>query len=132
MIYLDTSAAAKVVLRERESLALRGWLDGQADPAVSSVITKIELTRAAARRGDALVSDAEQTLGRLALLDVSDDIVERACVVGGPHLRSLDAIHLATALRLAGDLTSFVTYDRQLGRAALDAGLPVVSPGCEL
>lgn len=132
MIYLDTSTAAKVVLRERESLALRGWLDGQVGPGVSSVITKIELTRAAARRGDSLVSDAEQTLGRLALLDVSDDIVERACVVGGPHLRALDAIHLATALRLAEDLTAFVTYDRQLGRAALDAGLPVVSPGYEL
>ena len=49
MIYLDTSAAAKVVLRERESLALRGWLDGQAGPGVSSVITKIELARAAER-----------------------------------------------------------------------------------
>lgn len=132
MIYLDTSAAAKVALRESESVTLRSWLDEQVDPTVSSVLTRIELTRAAARRGATVVRDAEQVLGKLVLLPIGDAIVESAGHIGSPQLRSLDAIHLATASSLGERLSAFVTYDRQLGRAALDAGLPVVAPGFEL
>ena len=52
-----------------------------------------------------------------------------AAVLPGKHLRSLDALHLATARMLGQTLTQFITYDKRLARAARDAGLPVVTPG---
>lgn len=132
MIYLDTSAAAKLSINERETDALETWLDASDGTPVSSLITVIELRRAAARRPAEVQRDVRETLAQLGLLPLTVGVADQAAVVGNASLRSLDAIHLATAMLLGDDLTAFVTYDRQLGRAALDAGLTVVAPGYEL
>ena len=132
MIYLDTSAAAKLSINERETDALETWLDASGGTPVSSLITVIELRRAAARRPAEVQRDVRETLALLGLLPLTVGVADQAAVVGNASLRSLDAIHLATAMLLGDDLTAFVTYDRQLGRAALDAGLTVVAPGYEL
>lgn len=132
MIYLDTSAAAKLSINERETDALETWLDASDGTPVSSLITVIELRRAAARRTAEVQRDVRETLALLGLLPLTVGVADQAAVVGNASLRSLDAIHLATAMLLGDDLTAFVTYDRQLGRAALDAGLTVVAPGYEL
>lgn len=132
MIYLDTSAAAKLSINERETDALETWLDASDGTPVSSLITVIELRRAAARRPAEVQRDVRETLALLGLLPLTVGVADQAAVVGNASLRSLDAIHLATAMLLGDDLTAFVTYDRQLGRAALDAGLTVVAPGYEL
>lgn len=132
MIYLDTSAAAKLSINERETDTLETWLDASDGTPVSSLITVIELRRAAARRPAEVQRDVRETLALLGLLPLTVGVADQAAVVGNASLRSLDAIHLATAMLLGDDLTAFVTYDRQLGRAALDAGLTVVAPGYEL
>ena len=132
MIYLDTSAAAKLSIHERETDALETWLDASGGAPVSNLITVIELRRAAARRPAEVQRDVRETLALLGLLPLTVGVADQAAVVGNASLRSLDAIHLATAMLLGDDLTAFVTYDRQLGRAALDAGLPFVAPGYEL
>ncbi len=63
------------------------------------------------------------------LVPITRTLLEEAAVLGGPHLRSLDAIHLASALSIREDLEAFVAYDRRLAEAAGAAGLPVVAPG---
>ncbi len=64
----------------------------------------------------------------IVLLELADDVIERAVTVAPPAVRSLDAIHLASALSLEQNLGTFVTYDERLGAAAADAGIEVVAP----
>jgi hypothetical protein len=62
------------------------------------------------------------------LVPITRDLLETAADLGPPSLRSLDALHLATALSLGSALDAFVVYDERLARAATEAGLPVVAP----
>ncbi len=125
--YLDASALVKLVITEAETPALRGFLRGHPRRA-SSRLAGVEVARALAR----LEVGAEDALGRLLpdlhLVDISDEILDEAARLAPTTLRTLDAIHLATALRLRPDLAALVTYDRRLAEAAEDAGLPVVAP----
>ncbi len=127
MIYLDTSALAKLLIREAESAALRRFLVRQADQTrISSAVVRTELARAAAR-GSADAADVVAALDDLELLRIDDELLDRAGRLQPVSLRSLDAIHLASALR-ARPLTAFVCYDRRLGEAATALGLPVAAP----
>ncbi len=130
MLYLDSSALVKLVASEPESAALFGFLAGRAE-LVSSAVARVEVLRAVRRLEDpgALAARAERILESLALLRVDDAILEAAGAVGPRSLRTLDALHLATALALGGELEGFLAYDRELAEAARGQGLTVLAPG---
>ena len=119
MIYLDSAAVVKLVHAEPESAALRSWLDEQAEIQwISSVLTEIESFRALARYAPEAVSRLPAVLDQIDLIDLDQRIRMLAQTVTPATLRSLDAIHLGTALRSRSSLTSFVTYDKLLLDAA--------------
>jgi predicted nucleic acid-binding protein len=129
VIYLDSSALVKLVFEETESDALAQWLaDRQSMPKFSSELTTIELVRTCRRRDADAVVGARQVLAGLDLIPLTADLVESASSIGPPDLRSLDAIHLSSALLISEDVTAFVAYDVRLKTAALAAGLEVVAP----
>jgi predicted nucleic acid-binding protein len=129
VIYLDSSALVKLVFEEAESDALVQWLDERSElPKISSELSTIELVRTCRRRDKDAVREARQVLSGLDLVPLAGDVVEQAAVVGPPGLRSLDAVHLASALLVKEDVTSFVAYDTRLRAAAADAGLAVTAP----
>lgn len=96
---------------------------------MSSALARVEIARAVMRVEDARPRDPSSVTGLAALLPIDESILRRAALLQPSALRSLDAIHLATALTIAGDIDAFITYDRQLGRAAEAAGFAVESPG---
>ena len=129
MIYLDSAAVVKLAHAEAESPALRAWLDERAETAwVSSVLTEIESFRALARYAPDAVSRLPAVLDLIDLIGLDPPIQILAQTARPATVRSLDAIHLGTALHTRRTLTSFVTYDRRLLDAASAAGLPVDSP----
>ncbi len=129
MIYLDTSALVKLVFEEDESSILEDWLAQRGElPKVSSDVAVIELLRTARRYDRLAVSTARQVLSGLDLVPVAGEVLELASFADPQELRSLDAIHLASALALGDALTSFVAYDVRLLHAATVANLAVVSP----
>ena len=129
MIALDSSALVKLVLDEPESAALETWLSGRSPLTVTaSDLVRVEVIRAVARADSAGVPRARTLLAGVDLVPVSRDVLEVAADLGPPSLRTLDALHLATALSLGSALDAFVVYDERLARAATDAGLPVVTP----
>jgi predicted nucleic acid-binding protein len=129
VIYLDSSAIVKLVVREPESAALFEWLGGRAQP-VSSIVATVEVFRALkrARAGRAAHERAVDVMDRIALLALDRRLVDRAAALDPPDLRSLDAIHLATALSVADDLDGLVTYDERLAAAARRVHLAVWDP----
>ncbi|MGQ0631430.1 MAG: type II toxin-antitoxin system VapC family toxin [Sporichthyaceae bacterium] len=126
--YLDTSAAAKLLVEETESTPLKDHLDGlpDADEVMSGALLETELRRIAVRLelDQATVSEV---LNRVDLVDLSRAEFRTAGVLPGPSLRSLDALHVAMALRIGADV--LVAYDQRLIAAAQSLGLDVVSPG---
>ena len=129
MIYLDTSALVKLLFEEPESLALTDWLTSRADvPKVSSDLSTVELLRTCQRIDDGALDDARRLLGGMDLLPIDHALMEQAAAIYPRELRSLDAIHLVSAISLRADLTDFVAYDSRLCSAAAAAGLLVVSP----
>lgn len=129
MIYLDSAAVVKLAHAEPESPALRHWLDDRAETGwVSSVLTEIESFRALARYAPDAVSRLPAVLDQINLVDLDPRIRTLARTVRPVTVRSLDAIHLGTALHSRSGLTSFVTYDKRLLDAARAAGLPIRSP----
>jgi uncharacterized protein len=129
MIYLDSAAVVKLAHAEPESAALRGWLDERAEIQwISSVLTEIESFRGLARYAPEAVSRLPAVLDQIDLVDLDQPIRTLARMVTPATVRSLDAIHLGTALRSHSSLTSFVTYDKRLLDAAHAAGLPIDSP----
>ncbi len=129
MIYLDTSALVKLVIEEKESAALEHWLVRQEQTITTSVIGRVELVRACRRVHPDSVSAARLLLGDLPLVPLTSWVVETAENIGSAELRSLDALHLASAFELDTALTGFVAYDKRLRDAAAHAELPVMCPG---
>ncbi|MEU4287539.1 type II toxin-antitoxin system VapC family toxin [Kribbella sp. NPDC026596] len=129
MIYLDSAAIVKLVHAESESQALRDWLDERADVGwTSSVLAEIESSRALARYAPDAVVRLHPVLDLIELVELDAGIRILAQTVKPVTVRSLDAIHLATALRIHPRLASFVTYDKRLADAARAAGLSVDVP----
>lgn len=129
MIYLDAAAVVKLVHFEAESQPLRDWLDKRAEATwVSSVLVEIETFRALARHAPRAVVRLLPVLDQIDLIDFSPRMRILAQTVQPVTVRSLDAIHLGTALAIRKDLTSFVTYDKRLLDAAAASGLRVDSP----
>ena len=129
MIAFDSSALTKLVVREPETAPLRAWLAVRDEAAWSaSSLTRVEVVRAVARAQAAAVPTARRLLAGMDLVPITRDLLETAADLRPPSLRSLDALHLATALSLGSALDSLVVYDERLARAATEAGLPVVAP----
>ena len=132
MIYLDTSAFVKLVWSERESAALQSFIaKWSGAPLVSSALLLVEVRRAVLRGDPTVMSRVDLLLTRVGQVGITRAILEGASRLPDPGLRSLDAIHLATALRLRQDLEAFVTYDHRLAAAAQRLDLPVAMPGRE-
>lgn len=134
MIYLDSAAVVKLVRQEAHSTDLVAWLDEHPGVAlVSSALVEVEVPRALRRASPQSLVGVPAAVGRLFRLEIDSTIRATAAAYAEMTLRSLDAIHLATAQTLVHEsgstLTAFVTYDRRLLDSASSAGLPVASPG---
>lgn len=125
--YLDSSAIVKLAVREPESLALRRYLRRRR-PLISSALARTEVLRALLPAGEAAITRGRAVLGRIDLVRVNDRILGAAGVLRPPELRSLDAIHLATASELGDDLSALVTYDDRMVTAAKQLGYRIVQP----
>jgi uncharacterized protein len=130
LIYFDTSAVVKLVVPEPETLALQTWIAAQRaqQTFASSQLLRIELLRTVRRTAPTYLMQAELVLSAFALLRMDDNVVAAAEKLPPSVLRSLDAIHLASAQLLQANLTAFVTYDTRLGAAAATLGLNVYAP----
>lgn len=125
--YVDTSAFIKLIRSEPESPALRAELTS-GDALVSSVLLVVEGRRAAARYGAVALTRARAALSTVTLLPIDDAVLETAADLEPMELRSLDALHLAAALSLAGGLGRLYCYDARLATAARALGLDVRQP----
>lgn len=127
--YLETSAAAKLVMREAESAALDDWRRRGDVTLIGSDLTRAELMRVARRRDPSLTDRALGVLQAVDSVPVSPRLFRAAGSLDPAGLRTLDALHLAVALDLADDLDGLVTYDARLSQAAAMHGLQVAAPG---
>ena len=117
----------KLVVEERESSALRELLGRDAD-LLASALAEVEVVRAVRRVVPDLVPQAERVVAQIALVDVNEPIRARARLLEPVTLRSLDALHLATALEIGEELDAVVTYDARMSEAGKTLGLHVLSP----
>lgn len=125
--YLDSSAIVKLVIAEPESGALRRFLRRRR-PLVSSALARTEVLRALLLEGDVAIARGRSVLARMDLIRVNERVLAAAALLLPPDLRSLDAIHLATAQQLGGDLGHIATYDDRMISAAQLLGLKTSSP----
>lgn len=129
LYYADTSAVIKLLAEESHSRAFAAFYDAHADAEwVSSALLQVEVTRAVTRAMPALLPDARDLLSAFSYIAIDNDIVKGAMNEPDRGLRSLDAIHLATARIFGADLSAIVSYDDRLLKAAADAGLDTASP----
>jgi len=126
--YADASALVKLVVREPESKALRDYLVTRREPLTSRVAA-VEVRRAIGRVVDDPNEDALAAVWeRVDVVELDAQIADVAARIGPRDLRSLDAIHLASAMAVVDRLDAFVTYDARLADAARELGLTVIAP----
>lgn len=132
IVYVDTSAAMKLLVEENESAVLADHLHRRArdgDTLVASLLLRTELHCAANRRPEHIEHQTvSEVLSAIALIDIENGDLTTAPLLPG-RLRSADAIHLAAALRL--NARALVAYDTELRAASLAAGIEVLSPGAD-
>lgn len=126
--YLDTSALVKLVVNEPETEPLRAWLAAVPRNPVACDLVRAELVRAVRQAAPGLLVRARTVLDAVTLTEVTTTLFEAAGRLDPAILRTLDAVHVASALDLGDDLEGFVTYDERLARAAELNGIAVVSP----
>jgi predicted nucleic acid-binding protein len=132
VIYLDTSALVKLIRIEVESDALADWLDERTETRwITSALAEVELPRAIRAVAPNGLSAVPSVLARLDRFEIDQVIRATAAAYPDPALRSLDAIHLATAQIAASTapLTAMVAYDSRLSDAARALGITIVTPG---
>jgi predicted nucleic acid-binding protein len=127
ILYIETSAAAKLLFAETETAALQTYLDElpDRDIVVSSALMETELRRAV-QREDAPQDSASAVLGRFPVVALDRSVFTQAGLLPGPALRSLDALHVAVALRVEAEV--MITYDSRQIEAAEQVGMRTVSP----
>lgn len=126
-VYVDTSALGRVLLGEPDAAAvIRNLHDF--DQHVASRLLRLELSRLALREG--VLQHADQLLSGVALLPLSEAVLDAAATIEPASVATLDAIHLVTALRLADDalIDAVMTYDLRLAAGARKHGLSVLAP----
>lgn len=124
--YVDTSAAMKLLVEESESEALARAVDDEGPDLVASLLVETELRRAVHRAPPLTQARVTELLGAISLYELPPSLFTEAGLLPGAGLRSLDALHLATAIRLGADRV--VTYDRRMAEAAHELGIPVEAP----
>ncbi|MBI2238991.1 MAG: type II toxin-antitoxin system VapC family toxin [Actinobacteria bacterium] len=127
-LYLDSSAFVKVVVEETESRALRVFLSRRRARRVSSALLRAEALRAVRHLGPEALATVREALRRVDLVGIDDRILDAAGILEPRIVRTLDAIHLATALALGDDLAQVVTYDDRMTEGAGLLGLPTTAP----
>lgn len=127
--YFDTSAALKLILVEVESRALIAAIADHRPRLVSSFLLETEMRRASQRQNVITQRRVTSVLDRFDLYAVRPAIFTQAGLLPGVHLRSLDALHVASAIDIGVD--RLVAYDARMVSAARDAGMAVMSPGQE-
>lgn len=125
MLYLDSSAIVKLIIDEPESDALRASLGPD---VASSALARTEVMRAALRADADLGPDVEAAMGKLNLIAVDTGILRAASLILPMSIRTLDAIHLATANEFGNELEALITYDGRMAVAAAEAGIDVFAP----
>lgn len=125
--YLDSSAIVKLVINEPESAALHEFLEGRR-PFVSSALARVEVSRAVLSYGATEQRAAQEVLGQMDLMRISNRILGIAGTIQPGSLRTLDAIHLSSALSLEDTLADFVCYDHRLSQAAANQGWSIARP----
>ena len=128
-VYVDSSAFVKLFLDEPESEELQAYIERLADPPASSVLLRIEATRTV-RIGSAspeAVGAVRAALAGVILVALGDATISRSETIEPAALRTVDAIHLVTALEVGA--REMIAYDTRLGDAARAHGLAVASPG---
>jgi predicted nucleic acid-binding protein len=127
-VYLDSSAILKLVFEESETAVLEAFLE-EWPIHVSSAVARVEVVRIAARVEDRAVErEANRLLRAINLIRVDDGIIAAAAAIRPSGLRSMDALHLATAQLFGHHLAGMVVYDRRLAAAARDHGIVVWAP----
>lgn len=128
-LYFDSSALVKLVREEVESAALEEFVGRhEGELRTTSALARTELVRAMVGMGAAAVADARLLLSGTNQLPITGELLDAAAdLPTAPRLRSLDAIHIATA-RTVPDLRALITYDDRMRASAEALGLPVVSP----
>lgn len=127
MIYADSSAILKLILPEAESSSMRKYV-GSPSALYTSVVGGTEVRRAVRRHAPERLAAAEELLAQMSLIGTSKEVLRIASLLEPVAMRTLDAIHLASALSVREQLDAFVAYDNRLIEAARVAGVPVVSP----
>jgi predicted nucleic acid-binding protein len=119
----------KLVITEAESEAIAQWLETSNAILATSRLAIVEVTRAVgiANPDPEARAEADRLLASCVLIDVSDELIRSAAGLASSRVRSLDAIHLASARRVEAD--AMVVYDERLAGAARDVGIPIVQPG---
>lgn len=125
--YLDASAIVKLIVAEPESAALRTYLRRR-KPWLSSALSRAEVIRAVLTAGPDAVKRGEAILSRIELIRVNDRVLDAAGRMLPIELRSLEAVHLATAQLMGEDLARLITYDVRMAEAARRFGWTVASP----
>jgi predicted nucleic acid-binding protein len=125
--YLDSSAIVKLAVREPQSDALRRHLHRHR-PLLSSALARTEVLRSLLPGGEPALASGRRVLDRVDLARINDRVLNLAATLAPLELRTLDAIHLATATRLGADLSEIVTYDERMASAARSLGFRVSSP----
>lgn len=128
-LYVDSSALCKLVAREAESEAMHAVWTSRTHDLVSSDLARTEVLRQAGRCSPPRLARAREVLDGLVLVPLLTKLAAAAGTLPPSGLRSLDALHLATALELGDDLEAFVTYDARQAEGARGLGLAVLSPG---
>ena len=126
--YIDTSALVKLVEVEESSAALHRWVDDQRPELVSSDLLRTEFIRAVGRVKHVDPIYVDDALAAIDTLPASTELFDVAGEIGDPGLRTLDALHLATAVGLGESCVGIITYDTRLAEAATAAGLDVFAP----
>jgi len=127
VIYLDTSALLKLVHPEAESMPLRTWLARHPADLVSSALIRTEASRVLLRSDPAALPYLPAILAVIAQIPISESILDRAALLPDSQLRTLDAIHIASAQDVPG-ITMMLAYDKRLLQAARQVGVSVASP----
>jgi len=127
-LYLDSSAFVKLLVEETESTAVRSFLANRGARRVSSALLRTESLRAVRHLGPDALAKVREGLRRVDLIGIDDRILDAAGILEPQVLRTLDAIHLATALAVGDDLEAVVTYDERMLEAARFMGLATATP----
>jgi predicted nucleic acid-binding protein len=120
----------KLVQKEAESEALRRHLRRhRSDARVTSALSRVEVVRAVQAGGSPAVAKARRQLARLHQVSLDTALLDAAASLApGTLLRSLDAVHLASAQLVASDLRAVVTYDQRMAASATEMGYSAVGP----